>query len=52
MLVYFKYNLYSEIVLMKYSTNLRSAIPVPPAGISFFTFQSLSYTIDVYEGGN
>ncbi len=33
-----------------YSVDLRFAELVLPVGISFYTFQSLSYTIDVYRG--
>jgi len=36
------------------TVNIRDAIPPPdillPVGISFFTFQSMSYTIDFYRG--
>lgn len=44
-------------ILLKYcgfTVNLRDHIPefclILPVGISFYTFQSLSYTIDVYRG--
>jgi D-alanyl-lipoteichoic acid acyltransferase DltB (MBOAT superfamily) len=50
MLIYFKYNLYSELfceILDKPYDPCRMFLPV---GISFFTFQSLSYTFDVYRG--
>ena len=33
-----------------YSVDLRFAELVLPVGISFYTFQSLSYTVDVYRG--
>jgi D-alanyl-lipoteichoic acid acyltransferase DltB (MBOAT superfamily) len=51
MLAYFKYTNYA----LELWTNLSSGQFEPldiflPAGISFFTFQSLSYTIDVYRG--
>jgi len=51
MLVYFKYTNY----FYELWTNLAGGTFEPldiflPAGISFFTFQSLSYTIDVYRG--
>ncbi len=50
MLVYFKYTNY----LIDLFNNLSNGTCQPldiilPAGISFFTFQSLSYTIDVYR---
>lgn len=51
LLAYFKYtNFFAEMV-----TNLQDRTFEPfdiflPVGISFFTFQSLSYTIDVYRG--
>ena len=50
MLVYFKYNVYSEL-WCELSGNPFDPMKVfLPVGISFFTFQSLSYTIDVYRG--
>ncbi len=50
MLVYFKYNVYSEL-WSELSGNPFDPMKVfLPVGISFFTFQSLSYTIDVYRG--
>ncbi|MFC1705285.1 MBOAT family O-acyltransferase [Planctomycetota bacterium] len=40
--------------LLLYSLNLPHELPVPelllPVGISFYTFQTLSYSIDVYRG--
>jgi alginate O-acetyltransferase complex protein AlgI len=56
MLAYFKYfNFFIEnisFLLEKhgFSANEYSLKVILPAGISFYTFQSLSYTIDVYKG--
>jgi len=50
MLVYFKYNVYSELWSEVSGKAFDPALVWLPAGISFFTFQSLSYTIDVYRG--
>ena len=50
MLVYFKYNLYSELFCEILDKPYDPRYLFLPAGISFFTFQSLSYTIDVYRG--
>ncbi len=50
MLVYFKYNLYSELSCEILDKPYDPTLLFLPAGISFFTFQSLSYTIDVYRG--
>ncbi len=49
MLVYFKYNLYSELFCEMLDKPFNPCYLFLPAGISFFTFQSLSYTIDVYR---
>ena len=49
MLVYFKYNLYSELFCEVLDKKFNPCYLFLPAGISFFTFQSLSYTIDVYR---
>ncbi|MCB1158912.1 MAG: MBOAT family protein, partial [Leptospiraceae bacterium] len=55
-LSYFKYcNFFlSSLKSLLYSLGLSAEIPLLeitlPAGISFYTFQSLSYTIDVYRG--
>jgi alginate O-acetyltransferase complex protein AlgI len=49
MLVYFKYNLYSELWCELLNKPFDPCRMFLPAGISFFTFQSLSYTIDVYR---
>ena len=49
MLAYFKYtNFIYELIVG--STDLKSFDIFLPVGISFFTFQSLSYTIDIYRG--
>jgi len=50
MLVYFKYNLYSALFCEILDKPFDPRYLFLPAGISFFTFQSLSYTIDVYRG--
>lgn len=50
MLVYFKYNLYSELWCELSGAPFDPMKVFLPVGISFFTFQSLSYTIDVYRG--
>lgn len=50
LLVYFKYNIYSELWCELLSRPFDPCYLFLPAGISFFTFQSLSYTIDVYRG--
>lgn len=45
---------YSEFVVLQINRFLHTQIPVPdvalPIGISFFTFQAMSYVIDVYRG--
>lgn len=50
MLAYFKYNFDSELWCELSGKPFDPALIFLPAGISFFTFQSLSYTIDVYRG--
>lgn len=51
LLGYFKY---SGLLLNTFNALSGLAVPVPqvvlPIGISFYTFESLSYTIDVYRG--
>ncbi|HNM28045.1 MAG TPA: MBOAT family O-acyltransferase, partial [Saprospiraceae bacterium] len=49
MLVYFKFNVYSELWCELTGAEFDPKKVFLPAGISFFTFQSLSYTIDVYR---
>lgn len=45
---------YADFLIGSVNTVLGTAIPLPgvplPIGISFFTFQTMSYTIDVYKG--
>lgn len=50
MLVFFKYNIYSELWSELSGAPFDPTKVFLPVGISFFTFQSLSYTIDVYRG--
>lgn len=51
MLVYFKYTNYVLELWADLTSGQFTALDIfLPAGISFFTFQSLSYTIDVYKG--
>ena len=51
LLVIFKY---SGFLVETFNSVTGAGIPVPhvrmPIGISFFTFQALSYVIDVYRG--
>lgn len=47
LLAYFKYTNFFGSLIMSDWKNLDIFLPV---GVSFFTFQSLSYTIDVYRG--
>ncbi len=50
MLAYFKYTNYALELWADISSGQFTALDIfLPAGISFFTFQSLSYTIDVYR---
>ena len=50
MLIYFKYfNFLVENVNAAMNLNLKPADVWMPIGISFFTFQSLSYVVDVYR---
>ena len=51
MLVYFKYfNLLYETFANITSTSFDSLDIALPAGISFFTFRSISYLVDIYRG--
>ena len=51
LLAYFKYtNFFGEMIANITSSNFSPFDIFLPVGISFFTFQSLSYTIDVYRG--
>lgn len=51
MLVYFKYfNLLYEAFCSIVSTSFDPLDVILPAGISFFTFRSISYMVDVYRG--
>lgn len=50
MLAYFKYtNYFGEILAGLFGKNFEPWDILLPVGVSFFTFQSLSYTIDVYR---
>ncbi|HNY06326.1 MAG TPA: MBOAT family O-acyltransferase [Candidatus Egerieousia sp.] len=51
LLTYFKYtNFFGEIFSNLIGGNFQPKDIFLPVGISFFTFQSLSYTIDIYRG--
>lgn len=51
LLVYFKYtNFFTELICDLQNREFNPFDIALPVGISFFTFQSLSYTIDVYRG--
>ncbi len=51
MLGYFKYtNFFAGMIATMIGNNFQPWDIFLPVGISFFTFQSLSYTIDVYRG--
>ena len=55
-LFFFKYYHYAESILTRLSVVTGIGIRMPamdivlPVGISFYTFQALSYTMDVYRG--
>lgn len=50
-LCYFKYtNFFGSLIASMYGGHFDALDIFLPVGISFFTFQSLSYTIDVYRG--
>ena len=51
MLVYFKYtNFFISLTNDLFSTGFNPLNILLPVGISFYTFENLSYTIDVYRG--
>lgn len=51
MLAYFKYTNFFYQIYCDLSHNIFSPLSIfLPVGVSFFTFQSLSYTIDIYRG--
>ncbi|WP_288221272.1 MBOAT family protein [uncultured Clostridium sp.] len=51
MLFFFKYyNFFAENINMIFSISLKEIELTLPLGISFYTFQTLSYTIDVFMG--
>ena len=51
LLFYFKYtNFFIQIVNDFSSGNIRPLNLILPIGISFYTFENLSYTVDVYRG--
>lgn len=47
---FFLENFINAFSFMGYNLNANSLNIILPAGISFYTFQTLSYTIDVYRG--
>ena len=49
LLVYFKYYNFFVDVLVNYLPNIKHLDIILPIGLSFHTFQSLSYTIEVYK---
>ena len=50
-LLYFKYsNLFIASLNTLFTSNFRLRDLVVPVGISFFTFQAISYVVDVYRG--
>lgn len=50
MLVYFKYfNLLADAITGMFSTRFDPVEVLLPAGISFFTFRSISYMVDIYR---
>ena len=51
MLLYFKYtDFFIEISNSLFDTNFNPLNLILPIGISFYTFENLSYTVDVYRG--
>lgn len=55
-LFYFKYINFASGIMMRIAAKFHIVLNIPtfdvvlPVGISFFTFQALSYTVDVYRG--
>jgi alginate O-acetyltransferase complex protein AlgI len=50
-LIYFKYaNFFIENINLLFKSSIDKISLTLPLGISFYTFQTLSYTIDVYKG--
>lgn len=50
-LIYFKYaNFFIENINLLFNSSIDKLNLTLPLGISFYTFQTLSYTIDVYKG--
>src|SRR6185437_15512433 len=47
---YYNFFISNADLLLPASMQLRAASILLPAGISFYTFKSMSYTIDVYRG--
>ena len=51
LLMYFKYtNFFINNINALFNINISRINVIMPIGISFFTFQTLSYVIDVYRG--
>jgi alginate O-acetyltransferase complex protein AlgI len=50
MLAYFKYTNFFVDILNDFGTDIGTIDLFLPVGISFYTFQTLSYSIDVYRG--
>lgn len=50
-LIYYKYtNFFVDVVNQMFATNFSLLSLALPIGISFFTFQAISYSVDVYKG--
>lgn len=49
---FFSESLFNLLTSMSIRVNLRTLNLLLPVGISFYTFQTLSYVIDVYRGGS
>jgi D-alanyl-lipoteichoic acid acyltransferase DltB (MBOAT superfamily) len=51
MLIYFKYtDFFIDLSNQFFSTGINPLNIILPVGISFYTFENISYTIDVYKG--